>query len=113
MDTAVDSSANTAGAGLSAPCTSLSAAFSPAADCARGSAGPAVEQDGGVGKREAGGRLWAGVPVELSDCRMAVCKLFDVAGRAKPVLRNGVLCLLRSGGFALRSLQVPNRGENK
>src|ERR1700674_46637 len=97
MDTAVDSGATKAGAGLSEHYASRSAAFSPAADCARSSAGPAVEQDGGVGKMEAGGRFGAGVHVEFSGCPMAVCELFDVTGRAELVFRNGVLCVLRSG----------------
>src|ERR1700674_2151347 len=88
MGAAADSGASEAGAGVSkyhAPC---SAAFSAAGDRACRGAGPFMEQNGAVGKMEAGGGFGAGVRAEFSGGRMAVCEFLDDAGGTKLVFRD-------------------------
>src|ERR1700741_5147099 len=109
MDLAVDSCRAEARTGLSTHHALDPAAIPAAVHRSRGDAGPALEQNGEVGKMEAGGRFGTVVPGEFSGRAMAVCKLFDVARRAELVLWDGVFCVLRSGGFFLRPIQVPSR----
>src|SRR5260370_32354517 len=112
MDSAADSGATKARAGLSEHYASRSAALPPALDRARGDPGSVVEQDGAVGKMEARRRFRAGVRAELSRGAMAVCQLLDDAGGAELVLWNGVLCLFRSRGSSIRSVHVCNCRED-
>src|SRR5258708_33240967 len=106
MDSAADSGAAQAGAGLSKRYASRSVAFPFAVNRARSDAGPVVEQDGAVGKVEACGRFRPGVLVELPSGPVALCKFFDVTGSAELALPNGLLCVFCSGAPSLRSLQA-------